>query len=257
MQYPKRAGRRAGRGGVGCPTARSSPSNARSRWASRSTTPCAPSCAAAPSAPARPCRKCQLAEQLGVSRTPVREAMARLASEGLLASDRRSFTVPALSLQDVDDIYEVRFLVEPAALRRIAAADGRSAARRRAIDTALADAVAAHRGRRQRRLSRRQRALPGGLAGAAAQRPAGARGRAVRRSPAAHPRADARRRRRAHRRAARPQAHHRGAGRGRRRRRRGGDARTPAAGAPRLHPGHRAGRQARGRKQRTTNPEVA
>jgi DNA-binding GntR family transcriptional regulator len=65
-----------------------------------------------------------LAAQLGVSRTPVREAMARLASEGLLAADRRSFTVPALSRSDVDEIYEVRFLVEPAALRR--AADGRS-----------------------------------------------------------------------------------------------------------------------------------
>jgi DNA-binding GntR family transcriptional regulator len=87
----------------------------------------------------------QLAEQLGVSRTPVREAMARLASEGLLANDSRSFTVPALQLQDVEDIYEVRFLVEPEALRGIAplAADP---ARRAPIDAALADAVAAHRG---------------------------------------------------------------------------------------------------------------
>ena len=86
----------------------------------------------------------QLAEQLGVSRTPVREAMARLASEGLLSSDRRSFTVPALSRKDVDDIYEVRFLVEPAALRRIAPLTAEPAVRR-SIDVALADAVAAHR----------------------------------------------------------------------------------------------------------------
>lgn len=67
-----------------------------------------------------PLQEVPLAEKLGVSRTPVREALTRLASEGLLASDGRSFVVPALSLQDVDDIYEVRFLLEPAALRRVA-----------------------------------------------------------------------------------------------------------------------------------------
>ena len=85
-----------------------------------------------------------LAGQLGVSRTPVREAMARLASEGLLASDRRSFTVPALTRQDVDDIYEVRFLVEPAALRRIAERT-RDRQVRAAVDAALGDAERAHR----------------------------------------------------------------------------------------------------------------
>jgi DNA-binding GntR family transcriptional regulator len=86
----------------------------------------------------------QLAEQLGVSRTPVREAMARLASEGLLAADQRSFTVPALTNQDVDDIYEVRCLIEPAALRRIAPLTANPATRS-VIDATLADAVAAHR----------------------------------------------------------------------------------------------------------------
>lgn len=68
----------------------------------------------------QPLQEVQLAEKLGVSRTPVREALTRLASEGLLASDGRSFIVPELTLQDVEDIYEVRFLLEPAALRRVA-----------------------------------------------------------------------------------------------------------------------------------------
>lgn len=92
----------------------------------------------------QPLQEMQLAEMLGVSRTPVREAMMRLASEGLLSAHGRSFVVPELSVADVEHIYEVRFLIEPAALRGIAprASD---AAVRAPIDAALAAAVAAHR----------------------------------------------------------------------------------------------------------------
>lgn len=90
----------------------------------------------------QPLQEVQLAERLGVSRTPVREAMMRLASEGLLATVGRSYVVPALTIADVDDIYEIRFLVEPAALRGVAART-RDPQLRAPIDVALADAIAA------------------------------------------------------------------------------------------------------------------
>ena len=96
--------------------------------------------------PGYPLQEVQLAAQLGVSRTPVREALTRLASEGLVSSDGRSFSVPALTLQNVDDIYEVRFLVEPEALRHVAehASDPAALA---PVMRALDAVVAAHRGR--------------------------------------------------------------------------------------------------------------
>jgi len=92
----------------------------------------------------QPLQEVQLAEKLGVSRTPVREALTRLASEGLLASDGRSFIVPALTLKDVEDIYEVRFLLEPAAVRRVAELTTEATVRA-PLDEALADAIAAYK----------------------------------------------------------------------------------------------------------------
>ena len=67
-----------------------------------------------------PLQEAALAAQLGVSRTPVREALARLASEGLLDTFGRSFIVPALSENDIEEIYELRLLLEPEALRDVA-----------------------------------------------------------------------------------------------------------------------------------------
>ncbi|GAB3655198.1 GntR family transcriptional regulator [Glycomyces tarimensis] len=64
-----------------------------------------------------------LARVLEVSQTPVREALARLESEGLL--ERRplsGYTVtPLLSRDEFEDLFDMRLLLEPEAARRAAA----------------------------------------------------------------------------------------------------------------------------------------
>jgi DNA-binding GntR family transcriptional regulator len=61
-----------------------------------------------------------LTEQLGVSRTPVREALSRLASEGFLVATRHGYKIPVFTPEDVEDLFEVRLLLEPAAARQAA-----------------------------------------------------------------------------------------------------------------------------------------
>src|SRR5512147_2221816 len=59
-----------------------------------------------------------LAERLGVSRTPLREALNRLASEGaLIAKPQRGYFVRPLSLDEFEQIYDMRPLLDPEALR--------------------------------------------------------------------------------------------------------------------------------------------
>ncbi|HVV13863.1 GntR family transcriptional regulator [Amycolatopsis sp.] len=62
----------------------------------------------------------ELAGQFQVSRGPLREAMQRLVSEGLLRSERhRGLFVIELEAEDIRDIYAARLAVEGAAVIRI------------------------------------------------------------------------------------------------------------------------------------------
>jgi len=90
-----------------------------------------------------PLQEAALAAQLGVSRTPVREALARLASEGLVIADGRTFAGPDLSAADVEEIYALRFLLEPEAIRLIAKASP-NRARLAPLRKALEDMNATH-----------------------------------------------------------------------------------------------------------------
>jgi DNA-binding GntR family transcriptional regulator len=69
-------------------------------------------------APRQELRQEVLAGKLGVSRTPLREALNRLASEGLIElRPHRSALVAEFSLHDLEQDYEARRIVEPAAAR--------------------------------------------------------------------------------------------------------------------------------------------
>jgi DNA-binding GntR family transcriptional regulator len=61
-----------------------------------------------------------VAKRYEVSRTPAREALALLAHTGLLVPEGRGFRVPVFSRKDIDDMFEVRGLIEPYAAACIA-----------------------------------------------------------------------------------------------------------------------------------------
>jgi DNA-binding GntR family transcriptional regulator len=70
-------------------------------------------------APGDRLREVELAAQLGVSRTPIREAIRRLASDGLVeGAPSRGVMFIELDKQQVRDIYALRAVLEGAAARK-------------------------------------------------------------------------------------------------------------------------------------------
>ncbi|SMY04350.1 DNA-binding transcriptional regulator, GntR family [Brevibacterium aurantiacum] len=70
------------------------------------------------------CSATGLARELGVSVSPVREAMLTLVNEGIMEPVRnKGFRVVELSAEDLDEIFELRLLLEVPSVRTLATLD--------------------------------------------------------------------------------------------------------------------------------------
>lgn len=71
--------------------------------------------------PGQPLREHVIAESLGISKTPVREALAWLERDGLVVTEVfKGAVVSSYSRQDLEELYELRELLEVAAARAAA-----------------------------------------------------------------------------------------------------------------------------------------
>src|SRR5688572_17530583 len=84
-----------------------------------------------------------LAQELGVSQTPVRDALSRLAAEGAVEiRSKRRVQVPAMSQERFEDLLRCRLLLEPeAAAMALPHIDAARLARLREIDSSLDRAI--------------------------------------------------------------------------------------------------------------------
>ncbi len=65
-------------------------------------------------------RASHLAGEMGISRTPIGEALIKLEGEGLLIRDKSGFTVRSFKLDEVFDAIDLRGILEGAALQKAA-----------------------------------------------------------------------------------------------------------------------------------------
>src|SRR5579862_2230589 len=69
-------------------------------------------------APGERINEVRLSQALGVSRTPLREALGRLAAEGALTSPPAiGYSVRPLDVAEFEQLYDIRPLLDPEALR--------------------------------------------------------------------------------------------------------------------------------------------
>jgi DNA-binding GntR family transcriptional regulator len=103
-------------------------------------------------APGAPLREEMLASEIGVSRTPVRDALRRLLADGLVESTRNYGTfVAEITVDDVQEVWQLRSMLEGFAARR--AATRITAGELLALE-ALADAMEAIGGQDESRVAR-------------------------------------------------------------------------------------------------------
>ncbi|MFF1375036.1 GntR family transcriptional regulator [Streptomyces sp. NPDC058308] len=96
--------------------------------------------------PGQPLVETELAGEFGVSKTPVREALKTLAGTGLVSmSQYKGAAVRTVDAAMAREVYDVRLLLEPEALRRTVRRGAPLAAARDALDRADAAEDAAER----------------------------------------------------------------------------------------------------------------
>lgn len=71
-------------------------------------------------APGERLKEVELAGRIGVSRTPVREALFQLARDGLLEEQSQGYRMPEHSPQELQDRLELRVILEPSIARHAA-----------------------------------------------------------------------------------------------------------------------------------------